>query len=187
MKSLINDILNYEPWNEKEAAEKELILDFIKKNPDCLTRDNKTAHLTVSSWVVNPQRTKVLMAYHKIYDSWAWLGGHADGCADLCAVAEKEAREEAGLEHVRLVSRDILSLEILTVSGHVKKGVWVPSHLHLNLTYLLEAEEDAALAVNEEENTGVAWFEFDDALAASKEPWFVEHIYSKLIKKLKEM
>ena len=187
MKSLINDIINYEPWDEKEAAEKQLILEFMKQHPDCLSRENGLGHMTVSAWVVNPQRTKVLMAYHKIYDSWAWLGGHADGCADLCAVAEKEAREEAGLIDVHPVSREILSLEILPVSGHVKKGKWVPSHLHLNLTYLLEAEESQQLSVNEAENTGVGWFALEDLENASKEPWFVEHIYGKLRKKMKEL
>ena len=26
---------------------------------------------------------KILMAYHKIYDSWAWVGGHSDGNSDV--------------------------------------------------------------------------------------------------------
>ena len=201
MKSLIDDIIKYEPWDEKEAAEKAMILDFLQSNPDALQRSSLAGHMTVSAWVVNPQRTKVLMAYHKLYDSWAWLGGHADGCSDLVSVAVKEACEEAGLapasscadgadgaesaglDGVRPVSREVLSLEVLPVSGHVKKGKWVPSHLHYNVTYLLEAPEEAVLKANEEENTGVAWFAFDEALKASKEPWFVEHIYPKLIEK----
>jgi len=160
----------------------------MEKNPDCLYRSSQIAHMTVSSWVVNPERTKVLMAYHKIYDSWAWLGGHADGCGDLLAVAVKEACEEAGLtpEQVHPVTEKIFSLETLTVDGHVKKGQWVPSHLHLNLTYLLEAPEDAVLKINEEENSGVAWFTYEEALAASKELWFCEHIYSKLISKIRQ-
>jgi len=188
LEQLVEEIRLYQPWTDKETWEKQQILDFIEKNPDSLIRGNRIAHLTVSSWVVNPEeRTKVLMAYHKIYDSWAWLGGHADGDADLLAVAVKEACEEAGLtpDLVRPVSRDIFSLETLTVAGHMRRGQWVPSHLHLNLTYLLEAPEDAVLAVNEEENSGVAWFTFEEALKASKEPWFIEHIYSKLIHKLK--
>lgn len=41
------------------------------------------------------------MAYHKIYDSWAWLGGHADGERDLLKVAVKEVKEESGVVHVR--------------------------------------------------------------------------------------
>ena len=196
LEQLMEEIRLYQPWTDKETWEKQQILDFMEKNPDCLVRGNRIAHMTVSSWVVNPERTKVLMAYHKIYDSWAWLGGHADGCADLLAVAVKEACEEAGLmpdiiggtgplQGVRPVSREIFSLETLTVDGHMKRGQWVPSHLHLNLTYLLEAPEDAALKINEEENSGVAWFTFEEALKASKEPWFIEHIYSKLIRKVK--
>ena len=31
------------------------------------------------SGLPDPTRTKVLMCYHNIYDSWSWLGGHADG------------------------------------------------------------------------------------------------------------
>lgn len=194
LKTLMDEIRLYQPWTEKETWEKQQILDFMEKNPDCLFRGNRIAHMTASAWVVNRQRSKVLMAYHKIYDSWAWLGGHADGEADLLQVAMKEACEEAGLRpanpilmaagSLRPVREEIFSLETLTVDGHVKHGSWVPSHLHLNLTYLLEADEEEPLRINAEENTGVRWFAFEEALAASKEPWFVEHIYSKLIRKL---
>ena len=194
LKTLMDEIRLYQPWTEKETWEKQQILDFMEKNPDCLFRGNRIAHMTASAWVVNRQRSKVLMAYHKIYDSWAWLGGHADGEADLLQVAMKEACEEAGLRpanpilmkagSLRPVREEIFSLETLTVDGHMKHGSWVPSHLHLNLTYLLEADEAEPLRINAEENTGVRWFAFEEALAASKEPWFVEHIYSKLIRKL---
>ena len=44
--------------------------------------------------------------------------------------------------------------------------------------------DGAVLKVNEEENTDVAWFALEDVQRASKEPWFVEHIYSKLIAKM---
>ena len=69
---------------------------------------------------------------------------------------------------------------MLTVDGHEKRGEYVPSHLHMNVTYLLEADDHDALTVCEAENSGVAWFTLDDALRASTEPWFVERIYKKL-------
>ncbi len=181
---IIEDIKEYAPCCEQEARDKAVILDFLEKNPDAFFRSNLIAHMTASAWIVNAERTKVLMVYHRIYDSWSWTGGHADGEEDLLAVALREAREETGLKKVQPVSGKICSLEVLTVDGHEKHGAYVPSHLHLNVTYLLEADESEELHVCEEENSGVRWFTLDAALAASTEPWFVERIYKKLNSKL---
>ena len=183
---LFDAIQNYKPVNEQEERDKEIMLRYIQSCDDYLERENEIAHFTTSIWTVNKERTKTLMAYHNIYDSWAWIGGHADGEEDLPSVALRELREETGVSHARLVSRDIFSLETLTVEGHEKKGVYVPSHLHLNVTYLAEADEREALTVNEEENQAVRWFSFEEALKASTEPWFVERIYAKLIEKSRQ-
>ena len=183
--SIYEEIARYEPFNEQEMRDKAVILRFLEENDDAFLRENLIAHMTASAWVVNPKRDKVLMVYHRIYDSWSWTGGHADGEEDLLAVALREVTEETGVTHVRPVSKDIFSLETLTVDGHEKRGEYVPSHLHLNLTYLLEADDTEALRVCEDENKGVAWFGLDEALRASTEPWFVKRIYGKLNEKLK--
>ena len=182
---IYEQIKAYRPWNEQERQDQVLILDFLRKKSDAFYRTNLLAHMTASAWVVNPQRSKVLMVYHRLYDSWSWAGGHADGEEDLLAVALREVREETGVQRLRPVTEEIYSLEVLTVDGHEKHGQYVPSHLHLNVTYLLEAEEDQPLRVCEAENSGVAWFSLTDALSASTEPWFVERIYNKLNEKLK--
>ena len=182
---IVEEIKAYAPCCEQEARDKAAILDYLAKNPDAFYRSDPIAHMTASAWIVNRDRTKVLMVYHRIYDSWSWTGGHADGEEDLLAVALREAREETGLRKVRAVSEEICSLEVLTVDGHEKRGAYVPSHLHLNVTYQLEADEDEELQVCEEENSGVKWFTLHDALRASTEPWFVERIYKKLNDKLK--
>ena len=175
------DITNYRPCCEQEERDKEIILAFLDKNPDAFYRSNLIAHMTASAWVVNPKRDKVLMVYHKLFDSWSWTGGHADGEEDLAAVALKEVQEETGVKSAKLLSDEILSLEILTVDGHEKRGQYVPSHLHMNVTYLVEADDNDPLTVCEAENSGVRWFTPEDALKASTEPWFVERIYKKLI------
>ena len=185
--SLLEEIKNYTPTNEQEKRDKEVMLQYITKNPDYLERSNFIAHFTASIWTVNEERTKTLMVYHNIYNSWSWIGGHADGIEDLCSVAMRELQEETGISHARLVSKEIFSLESLTVDGHIKKGIYVPSHLHLNVTYLAEADENETLIVNTEENQAVKWFTFDEALKASTEPWFVENIYKKLIMKCKKL
>lgn len=180
---LYQEIQNYIPYNEQEARDKKQMLDFIRKNPDYLLRDNLVAHFTASVWTVNKERTKTLMVYHNIYKSWSWIGGHADGEADLCAVAMRELQEETGVAHATLVSKEIFSLETIIVDGHEKRGVYVPSHLHMNVTYLAEADEKEALRIKEDENQAVKWWTLEEALQVSTEPWMVERIYKKLIEK----
>lgn len=183
---LLRQVEHYVPWNEQEERDRKLILQCLREEENIFLRENLLAHMTASAWVVNPDRTKVLMAYHNIYDSWSWLGGHADGEEKLLKVALREVREESGIRHAAAVSEEIYSLEVLTVDGHWKRGAYVSSHLHLNVTYLIEAPEGEALTVKPDENSGVAWFGLREAVEASSEPWFREHIYGKLNEKLKE-
>lgn len=185
MEQLIQALRAFVPFNEQEERDQAELLRRLTSGEPLLTRDNASAHLTASAWVVNPTRDRVLMAYHKIYDSLAWLGGHADGDADLLRVAMREVMEESGLPSVTPVSREIFSVEILTVDGHEKHGRYVSSHLHLNATYLLQADPDAPIHCKPDENSQVAWFTPEGAVEASTEPWFRQRIYSKLNAKMR--
>ena len=184
--TLLQQIENYIPFNEQEARDKQLIAAALRQYGDIFTRENEVLHMTASAWAVNRSRDKVLMVYHNIYNSWSWLGGHADGEEDLLAVALREVREESGVQSVQPVTEDIFSLEVLTVDGHQKRGQYVSSHLHLNVTYLLEADDTEPLTVREAENSAVGWFPLEEAVQASSEPWFQVHIYSKLNEKLRQ-
>ena len=177
---LLEQLKRYEPYNEQELRDRALLLRALREEENVFTRENGRMHMTASAWVTNEAHDRVLMAYHNIYDSWAWLGGHADGERDLLAVALREVREESGIEHVRAASEDIFSLEILTVDGHEKRGRYVSPHLHLNVTYLLIADDGDALRAKPDENSGVRWFTPEEAVAASSEPWFRERVYKKL-------
>lgn len=184
---LIAAIRAYQPFNEQEERDREEIRRQLLTRDDIFLRSNRNAHMTASAWVVNPTRDKVLMVYHNIYDSWSWTGGHADGETDLLSVALREVREETGLRSVQPVTEDIYSLEILTVDGHEKRGEYVSSHLHLNVTWLLEGDDTQVLVSKPDENKGAAWFGLNEAIGASSEPWFRERIYSKLNEKLSSL
>ena len=185
--TLREQIMAFLPQNQQEERDKQELLRWLDSGVDIYTRNCNAAHLTASGWVVSPDRSKVLMAYHNLYDSWAWLGGHADGMEDLQAVAEKEIREESGLEEVTPLGDGIFSLEILTVDGHEKRGQYVSSHLHLNLTYLFEAAPNAPIHNKPDENKAVAWFDTGEVLKKSTEPWFCQRIYSKLMDKVRRL
>ena len=184
---IVEQIKKYTPYNELEERDKQLILKCIDTYPDIFERDNVVAHMTASAWVTNKDRNKILMAYHNIYKSFSWLGGHCDGERDCLKVALKEVKEESGIGNVKPISEDIISLEVLTVDGHYKKGKYVSSHLHLNVTYLIEADDSEELKIKEDENSAVQWFGIDEAIEASNEKWFKDNIYSKLNEKLRAM
>ena len=169
---LLQAVENYIPYNEQEKQDRIEILRRLRSGEELFSRDNSSAHITVSGWVVSHYRTKVLMAY--------------DGERNLLSVAVKEIKEEPGLESFAPVTDDIFSLEILTVDGHVKKGHYVSSHLHLNFTFLFEADPDQPIRCKPDENSRVGWFGTEEAVDASDEPWIRDRIYRKLNDRMKE-
>ncbi len=181
---LYDEIARYRPYNEQEQADQQTMLRYMREHDDCFERSS-IAHMACSIWVVDPTLEQTLLVYHNIYDSWSWIGGHADGERDLAAVALRELAEETGVTHAALVDCGIYSLDVLTVDGHVKRGSYVSSHLHLNVTYLALADPAQALRVKPDENSGVRWVPIDEVIPLSTEPWICEHVYEKLIAKLR--
>lgn len=175
-------IAAYEPVNEQEAIDKAQILTCMTAFSDVLTRHNTIAHFTCSGLVFNTARTHLLMIHHNIYQSWGWTGGHADGECDFLAVATREVLEETGVTATPITT-EILSLDVLTVVGHTKKGQYVSPHLHLNVTYVFEAPHTAVLTVNAEENSAIAWIACEELEQYVNEEHMIP-IYKKIINRV---
>lgn len=81
----------------------------------------------------------------------------------------------------------LLSLEVLAVEGCERRGSYVSSHTHLNVTYLAVADPRERLRVKADENSGVRWFSLADAIALSNEPWMRERVYRQLIGRIERL
>lgn len=184
-KSWVKEIEAYQPFNEQEAQDQKVFLDYIHRFDNTLDRSNEVAHVTSSSWIVNKTRDKVLMAHHHIYNAWAWTGGHNDGVCHMLEVAIREAEEETGITQLRVVDENIFSIDVLPVKGHVKKGKYVTPHLHLSVAYLLEGDETLALRIKEDENSGVKWIPVDEMAKYTVNEPDMQLLYDKFMKKIK--
>ena len=88
MKNQIEKLLeNFVAEGQQEKTDYKVFQDFAADEKN-LNRSS-IAHFTASAFVLNESHDKILGIYHKIYQSWGWVGGHADGNADLLAVAVK--------------------------------------------------------------------------------------------------
>jgi 8-oxo-dGTP pyrophosphatase MutT (NUDIX family) len=139
-----------------------------------------------SAFVLNKERTKIVIVHHNIYNSWGWMGGHADGDSDLLHVAIKEAKEESGLSNITPISEDIFTLDTLPVLGHTKNGKHVPAHVHLTAAFLLEGDEKETLHIQENENSGVKWVPIEKMVELCPES-FMQYVYDKAIRKMREL
>ena len=68
------------------------------------------------------------------------------------------------------------------MDGHVKRGRYVATHLHLNCTYLLEADDRLPIRVKADENSAVRWIPFADVEAEVRE-LEMRVVYRKLMDK----
>lgn len=178
-----NSIIEYKPINEEENKDKETFLYSINHFDDILTRNNLLVHITSSAFIVNKNIDHALMVFHNIYNSWSWTGGHVDGEIDFLKVAYKEAREETGITSIEPITTNILSIDVLTVHGHIKKGNYISPHLHLSVSYGAIADDTEPLIIKQDENSDVKWIPIDQVNIYCSEE-HMKSVYRKLILKI---
>ena len=176
------DILaSYVAKDVREEKDLELMKQFIDKHDDIYSRKNLIGHVTSSVIILDEERKNILMGYHNIYKSWGWFGGHNDGDEDCLNVALKEAKEETGLDAFELINKAPLGIDVVYVQNHIKNGIYVPDHLHLNVTYGLITSKKNTIRFNKSEHSGLKWFRIDNYEKNVSEERMLP-IYDKLLK-----
>lgn len=126
-------------------------LTFIAKNEQCFERNNP-GHITTSAWLINAQKTHVLLTHHKKFNMWMQLGGHNDGETDCKKVALQEGFEESGISSISFAYPGIFDIDIHAIPS--------PCLYHYDIRYLLQAPENSTYLVSEESHD-LAWVPFD--------------------------
>jgi 8-oxo-dGTP pyrophosphatase MutT (NUDIX family) len=131
------------------------ILEFIAEHPDAAWRTCEPGHLTGSALVVDASGERTLLLLHRKLGRWFQPGGHADGDANLAAVALREAEEETGVAGLRVV------VPAIDVDVHRVEPPGEAAHLHLDVRYLVLAPEGATEHGNEE-SLALCWLREDE-------------------------
>ena len=122
---LIDFLSNYAPYDDVEEGAVRSFRQFLSTYGDrACDRDNLVGHLSASAWIVNRERNRVLMVYHNLYDTWAWVGGHADGDKDLLRVALKETSEETGLKKVGVIGNGPVDVNVWWFTIILNAALW---------------------------------------------------------------
>lgn len=171
----------FAPTTAKEQTSKQQILDLLPMRPAALYRDHfAPGHLTGSGFLFSADGQRVLLNHHKFLDKWLHFGGHADGDADILAVARREVEEESGLTDFDLAYDGILSVDVHPIPENPARGE--PAHHHFDIIYLFKLREgaDETPAISDE-SAALKW-----AACGALEQFSLEtHLQSALDKAIK--
>ncbi len=144
---------NYHPIFEEEKLYKKKMIDFSDKYSDCFDRSCSVGHFTGSAWLLNKDKTKVLLLHHAKLDRWFQLGGHCDGNPNLLDVSVKECKEESGIQQIIPIQESIFDIDIHKIPKYKNE----PEHIHYDIRFLLKVNSDEKVIKNRESKE-LKWF-----------------------------
>lgn len=165
-------LVNWEADSADAESLRHTMLAFLDSAPDGCLRSHEPGHITASSLVLDEDHRHVLLTLHPRVGRWIQLGGHCEeDDDDVVASALREAREESGIEGLRIEQR------MLSAHTHpITCSLGVPTR-HLDLRFLVTAPGPASevpITISDE-SQDLRWFPVDD-LPDGAEKDTIEHL-----------
>jgi 8-oxo-dGTP pyrophosphatase MutT (NUDIX family) len=117
-------------------------------------------HVTTSAFILDGERSQVLLIHHRSLARWLQPGGHYEPPDDLAQSALREAFEETGVEGLRLDSWHAASGIPIDIDSHLipaRPARDEPEHWHHDFRYLVRAGRDSSIRPDLAEVHGAEW------------------------------
>ncbi len=129
----------------------------------------RVRHFTATGYVVNATRTRMLLVRHRKLGLWLPPGGHLEANEVPHEAAVREVLEETGVHARPVPLNPVLSSTGPGVSElprpwvmleqHIPATAREPEHTHLDLCYLLEADDPVASLAQDAEVSAAQWWD----------------------------
>lgn len=132
-----------------------------------LSRKQTPAHFTASALVLDIEHRHIAMLHHAKLNKWLQPGGHAEPSDGglMHRTALREAKEETGCEvHLYHSTPRLIDVDVHLIPARAEE----PAHHHLDLRFLVVAENPRNLTLTAEANA-VQWVSFDAAIALAED------------------
>lgn len=176
---------------ERFPSEKDFsiqMIDFLKKNGEQSFHNWNWDdwHITASMLIVNQEKTKVLLMFHKKLQRWLQFGGHSDDSSDVLSTALREFHEESGIIEepgiFRYASDDLIPIFDLDIHDIPADAKWRPYHKHYDIRFLGMIPDTVHLERQEEEVDDIRWFDIATVESVIQEVWL-----TRMIQKIKNL
>ena len=144
-------LVSYADSFPEEAAAVDQFRWFLHSHADVFERHHQSGHFTASCWLVSADGERLLITHHRKLERWLQLGGHCDGDCDVHAAALREAREESGLNELRIEPA------LFDIDRHrIPARAGEPEHWHYDLRFVIRAVGSETFSVSQESHA-LAW------------------------------
>ncbi|NNC11452.1 NUDIX domain-containing protein [Planctomonas sp. JC2975] len=136
---------------------RDAFVGFVSARGDAaLRRDGGPEHVTASCFVFSPDLSSTLLCFHRKGGFWVQFGGHIEADdATIVATAQREAREESGIDDLEVTSDLIVDLERHELHGRFACTA------HWDISFVAVVDPDAVVTVSDE-SLDVRWFPIHD-------------------------
>lgn len=138
-------------------------INFLENYTDYFNPYNSHGHFTVSGWIVNERKNKVLLINSSKYDSLLQPGGHIEPFdLNLIEAVKREIFEETGLKQFSYFDKRLFDIDIHSISDSKQ----ITKHLHYDLRFFFIANIHENLKRNYESKS-LGWYDLDEIMSLS--------------------